>query len=258
MRTKEIIRNYWDYRSETYDEDQGAMHDHERDAWKSMLFQTIQERSNEIKRESKNLKALDVGTGPGFLALLLAEMGHSVTAVDLSENMLKKARKNAEDLSLDIGFVHGDAEDLAFPDKSFDLVVNKYLLWTLPDPKKALAEWMRVTKDDGMLIVVDGSWYDKSIKARFRDLIKNERDSKKRPYMSVFSDKYSQIEKDLPLYRLKYELVMNMMESTGFSDIKIQRVDTLYRSTKFKDKLLRWLGLSTPIYLISARKKILS
>ena len=71
---------------------------------------------------SESLKVLDVGTGAGFLALLFAEMGHKVTGVDLSAGMLEKAKRNAENMGLEIDFSHGDAENLSFEDNSFDLV----------------------------------------------------------------------------------------------------------------------------------------
>lgn len=87
---------------------------------------------------------------------MFAELGHHVTAVDLSARMLDKARKNAFKRSLDINFIQGDAEDLQFPDMQFDVVSSKFLLWTLPDPQKALSEWKRVLKKDGMIIAIDG------------------------------------------------------------------------------------------------------
>ena len=138
MEIKEMIRDYWDYRSEIYST--GIVeYSEERTAWKNMLSSALNRR--------EQLEILDVGTGPGQLALMFAEMGHRVTAVDLSTNMLDKARKNALKRSLDINFIQGDAEDLQFPDMQFDVVSSKFLLWTLPDPQKALSEWGRVLKN---------------------------------------------------------------------------------------------------------------
>jgi len=67
---------------------------------------------------------------------MFAEMGHHVTAIDLSANMLEKARKNASKRSLDINFIQGDAEALLLPDAQFDVVSSKFLLWTLPNPQR--------------------------------------------------------------------------------------------------------------------------
>ena len=133
METKEIIRNYWDHRSEIYSTGIVEYSEDERIAWKNMLASKLGGR--------KHLEILDVGTGPGQLALMFAEMGHHLTAVDLSASMLEKARKNALQRSLDINFIQGDAENLQLPDAHFDVVSSKFLLCTLPDPKMALLEW---------------------------------------------------------------------------------------------------------------------
>ena len=78
---------------------------------------------------------MDVGCGPGIVSLQLSDLGYDVTALDFSENMLDKAKKNASDNGFDIGFVHGNAMDLPFNDASFDAVVSGYMLWTAPDPQ---------------------------------------------------------------------------------------------------------------------------
>jgi len=69
-------------------------------------------------------------TGTEFLAFFFAEMGHKVTGMDLSAGMLKKAKKNEDSLGLKIDFFHGNAENLPFENSYFDLVTNKFLLWT--------------------------------------------------------------------------------------------------------------------------------
>jgi 2-polyprenyl-3-methyl-5-hydroxy-6-metoxy-1,4-benzoquinol methylase len=97
METKEIIRDYWDRRSEVYSTGIVEYSEEEREIWKNMLSSTLDRR--------EHLKILDVGTGPGQLALMFAEMGHDVTAVDLSASMLEKAIKNALQRSLDINFI---------------------------------------------------------------------------------------------------------------------------------------------------------
>ena len=73
--------------------------------------------------------------------------------------MLKRAAENSAALYHSMEFVQGDAENLPFEDDSFDAVVNRYVLWSLPDPKRALAEWRRVLKTEGRVIIVDGTWY---------------------------------------------------------------------------------------------------
>src|SRR5688572_14092836 len=90
------------------------------------------------------LRILDVGTGTGALALLLAELGHVVVGVDLSAEMLARAEAKAGRLAPEAArratFVPGDA---SAPDVSgpFDAVVSRHLLWTLPDPVGTIGAW---------------------------------------------------------------------------------------------------------------------
>lgn len=65
----------------------------------------------------------------------------------------------------------GDAENLSFDDESFDAVISRHLLWTLPNPKKAVEEWVRVVRRGGRVIAIDGKWLGTSAKAKLRRLI---------------------------------------------------------------------------------------
>ncbi|HEY3361976.1 MAG TPA: class I SAM-dependent methyltransferase [Methanosarcina sp.] len=247
MDTKEVIQNYWDYRSESYNNGVIENSEEERNAWRAMLSKSIEEK--------KGLKVLDVGTGPGFLALLFAEMENEVTAVDLSNNMLEKARKNALKKSLNINFLHGDAENLQLPDGYFDVVVNRYLLWTLPEPKKALTEWKRVLKDGGTIIAIDGDWNEQKLSRRIwikaSDFLRGVKEGK---YMKKYKKQYDPIKKDLPLFSLKPEHVSNIFKDSGFESVSIQRMDEPSRLVRKKGSLLDKLYFSNPVYFIKAEK----
>ena len=140
---KEQIKKYWDMRSETYDNSPG--HSGLPEVWKKVLHETFGD---------KKLRILDVGTGTGFLAILLAELGHDVVGIDLSERMLERAKKKADEKGLDIEFMIADAENLPFDDGEFDAVINRHLLWTLPNPQKAINEWSRVIKRGGKVVAI--------------------------------------------------------------------------------------------------------
>lgn len=71
-------------------------------------------------------RILDVATGTGSVALLLAERGYEVTGVDLSQPMLEQARRKADTLGLKVEFIQGDAADLCLPPRSFDAAVCLY------------------------------------------------------------------------------------------------------------------------------------
>jgi 2-polyprenyl-3-methyl-5-hydroxy-6-metoxy-1,4-benzoquinol methylase len=87
---------------------------------------------------------LDVGTGTGRAALLLAQSGAEVTGVDASEPMLAVARERARAAGRTITFVHRDAHALEFPDRSFEVAISLRMLMHSPRWRDALSELCRV------------------------------------------------------------------------------------------------------------------
>src|SRR5262249_57962043 len=95
---------------------------------------------------------LDVGTGTGRAALLLARGGAIVTAVDASEAMLDIARQRAAQDGVGVKFLRGDAHTLEFRDRSFDVAVSLRVLMHTPQWRRCIAELCRVGRE---LVVVD-------------------------------------------------------------------------------------------------------
>ncbi|MBF0377480.1 MAG: class I SAM-dependent methyltransferase [Desulfamplus sp.] len=149
---KGIITDRWSARAKTYDMSPGhGIHsDQEKQAWLEILSGALDYK--------KDLKILDVGTGTGALALLFAEMNHKVTGIDLSENMLNKAREKASKGKLKAEFKVGDAETPPFEEESFDAIACRHLLWTIPNPDKAVNSWKNILKPGGRLIIIDGNF----------------------------------------------------------------------------------------------------
>jgi ubiquinone/menaquinone biosynthesis C-methylase UbiE len=100
----------------------------------------------------KDREMLDVGTGTGRAALILAAGGAKVTAVDASEEMLAIARQRAADQMLAIKFQRGDAHALEFADREFDAVVSFRMLMHTPEWERCVAELCRVAE---RLVIVD-------------------------------------------------------------------------------------------------------
>jgi 2-polyprenyl-3-methyl-5-hydroxy-6-metoxy-1,4-benzoquinol methylase len=98
------------------------------------------------------LRVLDVGTGTGRAALLLARAGAVVTGVDASDEMLAVARSRAAEERLAVAFERGDAHVLAFPARAFDAVVSLRVLMHTPDWRRCLSEYCRVAD---RLVVLD-------------------------------------------------------------------------------------------------------
>lgn len=106
-----------------------------------------------------SLEILDVGTGPGFFACILSEEGHHVTGIDASEGMLECARKNAQLLGLEPEFLHMDLNEMTFADGSFDVLIMRNVTWTLEHPERVYAEFKRVLKPGGMILIYDANWH---------------------------------------------------------------------------------------------------
>ncbi|MBV8524570.1 MAG: methyltransferase domain-containing protein [Acetobacteraceae bacterium] len=99
-------------------------------------------------------RILEVGVGTG-LSLADYSKNCSVFGIDISAPMLEKARRRVATLQL--GHVEGlavmDAENLRFPDASFDVVVAQYVVTAIPDPERALDEFVRVLRPGGEIVI---------------------------------------------------------------------------------------------------------
>jgi demethylmenaquinone methyltransferase/2-methoxy-6-polyprenyl-1,4-benzoquinol methylase len=104
-------------------------------------------------------RVLDVAAGPGNVAVELVAQGAAhVTALDLSYNMLSEGARQGH---VGITWVNGDALALPFPDATFDAVTISFGLRNVPDPEAALAEFARVVRPDGRVVVcefADPTW----------------------------------------------------------------------------------------------------
>ena len=149
---------YWTGRASGYSEvNQVELETDQRKKWSDCLQAEIARQFSGIA--AAQLRVLEVGTGPGFFAILLCELGYDVTAIDLTPAMLKEAKKNAGQLANSIRFMEMNAEALKFEDVSFDVVISRNLTWNLPHPDAAYAEWVRVLKPGGLLLNFDANWY---------------------------------------------------------------------------------------------------
>lgn len=139
------IRRYWDADAAVYDDvprhrptDAGEL-----SAWSATLARLL---------PPPPARVLDCGAGTGFLSILAARQGHKVTALDLSPAMLARLAAHAAAEGLGIDLVEGRADQP--PPGPFDAVMERHLLWTLPDPIGALRAW-REAAPMGRLLVFE-------------------------------------------------------------------------------------------------------
>ncbi len=151
-------QTYWTNRSHSYSEQhRGELNGSQHAAWAKELDAELQKAFGAKQRNE--VKVLDIGCGPGFFSIILAELGYQVTAVDYTESMLEQAKANAAALGQTAQFMQMDAENLAFESESFDAIVSRNLTWNLPNPEGAYAEWTRVLRRGGLLLNYDANWY---------------------------------------------------------------------------------------------------
>lgn len=109
---------------------------------------------------------LDVGTGTGVVAVTAARTGAHVTGLDLTPELLDQARENARIAQTEhIVWTEGDAENLPYPDASFDVVVSQFGHIFAPSPELAVKEMRRVLRPGGRIAFA--TWPPEHMVGRF-------------------------------------------------------------------------------------------
>ena len=149
---RDEIKAYWSARAATFDAEPGheIFSEAERVAWHRLILRHL--------GPGKGRAALDLATGTGVIAHLMDDMGFRVTGLDWAEPMLERASAKAKGRGRDIRFVAADAEFTTMADAAFDVAITRHLVWTLVDPPAAFAEWRRVLRPGGRLMVIDGDF----------------------------------------------------------------------------------------------------
>ncbi|WP_305788701.1 class I SAM-dependent methyltransferase [Symbioplanes lichenis] len=158
MSVQDRINQYWTGRAPAYDDYQQRPErvELDRQIWSKVWAAALPAGSADI---------LDVGTGSGQVANVIAGLGHRVTGIDLAEGMLDRAREHGGPAV----FLRGDAVSPDFPPASFDAVVNRYVMWTLREPDVAVANWIRLLRPGGTIAVADSVWFGNGQDSSFYD-----------------------------------------------------------------------------------------
>ncbi|WP_440107223.1 class I SAM-dependent methyltransferase [Streptosporangium sp. H16] len=146
------IAAFWDASAASFDEeaDHGLRDPGVRAAWAERLRSWMPDPPADV---------LDLGCGTGSLSLVLAEQGHRPVGVDLAPLMVERARRKLAEAGFDAVMMVGDASDPpARAGTSFDVILSRHLLWTLPDPREALRRWAGLLRPGGRLVLIEGRW----------------------------------------------------------------------------------------------------
>ena len=115
---------------------------------------------------------LEIGVGTG-LTLPYFPRNSKVTGIDLSEEMLARAREKVREQGLTqvSELIAMDACALTFPDQSFDAVTAQFVITLVPDPEKALTEMARVLRPGGEIVISSRLGAEGGFQARFEEFI---------------------------------------------------------------------------------------
>lgn len=115
-------------------------------------------------------RVLEVGVGTGK-NLLFYPPGAHVTAIDLSDRMLARARRRAVELGVQVDLRLMDAQHLEFPDAVFDAAVATFVFCSVPDPVAGLRELGRVVRPGGDIWLLEHMWVDKPFVGPLMELL---------------------------------------------------------------------------------------
>jgi ubiquinone/menaquinone biosynthesis C-methylase UbiE len=95
---------------------------------------------------------IELGCGTGYISAWLARRGARPVGIDNSEAQLKTARRFQREFGIEFPLVHGNAEEVAAPDASFDLAISEYGASIWCDPYRWIPEAARLLRPGGQLI----------------------------------------------------------------------------------------------------------
>ncbi len=143
-----VTRELWDREAATFDDepDHGLADPDTRKAWRDLLVGVL---------PAAPARVADIGCGTGTLSRLLVDEGYIVDGLDLSPEMVARARAKVPEAT----FTVGDASEPDLDHAAYDVVLGRHVLWAMPDPEAAFARWVDLLRTPGVVILVEGRWH---------------------------------------------------------------------------------------------------
>jgi ubiquinone/menaquinone biosynthesis C-methylase UbiE len=151
----------------------------------------------------QNDTLLDVACGSGVFAIFCADKLQHATGIDISDKLIKYAKKHAEELRLaNVEFIRGDVEGLPFPDASFSIVSCRSALHHMKNCNRVIKEMARCAKNSGKICIQDMTAYQQSNMNEF----------------------FEEMEKEIDLSHLRALTSKEIQELFSASNIKIEKI----------------------------------
>ncbi|MEK8131667.1 class I SAM-dependent methyltransferase [Paenibacillus filicis] len=250
MSVRGEMQTYWEGEAQLYGEGiRKELQGFERKAWKELIL--------EHAPGQDKLDVLDIGCGPGFFSIILAEEGHRVTGIDCTDNMLAEARGHAEEEGVQVAeFRKMDSHRMEFEDEQFDLIVCRNLTWTLDDPASAYADWHRVLRKGGRLLIFDANWnrhlVDEDMRRQHEeDLQAYVERGFGEPPQHVDWEESDRLSRLLPLtHEWRPAWDVQVLNKLGFAEV--WTAENL--NERILDERQQVLSRSTPVFMVGAQK----
>lgn len=142
-----MAQDQWDLEATSFDEepDHGLADPRARAAWRDLLLGAL---------PPAPARVADLGCGTGTLTRLLTDDGYVVDGLDLSPEMIRRARAKVPEARFRVG----DASGPPLEPASYDVVLSRHVLWAMSDPEGAFARWVALLKPEGVVVLIEGRW----------------------------------------------------------------------------------------------------
>ena len=248
QRQAETIGKRWDYCADGYD----AIVQNE-------FAEELAEKWSEILKNHapcEKGKVLDIGTGPGFFAVLMGRMGWQVTGIDCSEKRVETAARNAGKAGVHAEFYQMDNHQLDFPEDTFDYIICRNVTWILYDPLRALEEWKRVLKPGGRILYFDANWHMTGDEA-YREAVKRDEEEYRRLYGEPENTYTGDADTDEEFDKVLYfkEVLRPEWDEIHLPELGYEKIQVIHRvNEQVYSEEKKLLYRSIPMFLVRADK----
>lgn len=116
------------------------------------IWQVPESELRMVPEDMAGMKAIELGCGTAYVSAWMARRGATVVGIDNSEKQLETARRLAAEHGVDLELIHGNAEDVPYPDNSFDFAISEYGAAIWADPYEWVPEAHRLLRAGGRLV----------------------------------------------------------------------------------------------------------